>query len=303
MYKVEPVNPALALNLEPLGTKRKYWYRHDGVRILFKAEERGTGEDWAEKVSCELAALLGLPHVHYDLAEEKGTGTPGVICASCAAPPVSLVLGNEILLALDEDYPVEQGQKYKVKAHTVDAVASAVDLIRPPPAVWLASVPRGIETALDVFVGYILLDAWVANQDRHHENWGVLCDKKALRLAPTFDHGSALARNHTDADRKKRLQSNDVNQQIPTFASKAKSAFFENRTAKRPLTTRAAWQAFAERAPQAAAIWLERLSAIDAPTVQSVLDSIPPARMSAVCRAFTQELLRTNQHYLLEQPQ
>ena len=48
-------------------------------------------------------------------------------------------------------------------------------------------------TASDVFVGFILLDAWFANQDRHHENWGALRDD-VLRLAPTFDHGASLAR-------------------------------------------------------------------------------------------------------------
>lgn len=38
--------------------------------MLFKAEDRGTGEDWAEVVACHLCALLGLPHVEYELAAE-----------------------------------------------------------------------------------------------------------------------------------------------------------------------------------------------------------------------------------------
>jgi hypothetical protein len=55
--------------VEQLGTKTKFWYRDaQGVLTLFKAEERGTGEDWAEKIACELAELLGIPHVHYELA-------------------------------------------------------------------------------------------------------------------------------------------------------------------------------------------------------------------------------------------
>jgi hypothetical protein len=31
--------------------------------------------------------------------------------------------------------------------------------------------PDGITTAIDTFVGYLLLDAWIGNGDRHHENW------------------------------------------------------------------------------------------------------------------------------------
>ena len=71
--------------LEQLGTKRKFWYRDaNGVLTLFKAEERGTGEDWAEKVACELCELLGLPHVQYELAHDEPANVPGVVCATCA---------------------------------------------------------------------------------------------------------------------------------------------------------------------------------------------------------------------------
>lgn len=306
MYTIRRINPALAENLEPLGTKRKYWFRETAsvagepdVRLLFKAEERGTGEDWAEKVCCEFAALLGLPHVHYELAVEMGSEKPGVVCPSCAVEPFSLVLGNQILLALDKDYPAVGARKFKVKAHTVEAVAEAVGLIQPPPGAWMNGVPTGIASALDVFTGYVLLDAWTANQDRHHENWGTLWDRKTISLAPTFDHGSALARQHTDADRKARLATNDPAYSIGAFAAKARSAFFEDVMASRPMTTYAAWRAFAARSPGAAAVWRARLEAIDGPTVQVVLDAVPPARMSGVCREFTMALLMENRRRIL----
>ena len=32
----------------------------------------------------------------------------------------------------------------------------------------------GVLTAPEVFAGYLVLDAWVANQDRHDQNWAVL---------------------------------------------------------------------------------------------------------------------------------
>ncbi|CAG1010392.1 hypothetical protein PHYC_03843 [Phycisphaerales bacterium] len=299
MYATMRVNPELKETLEQLGSKPKYWFREGDTRLLFKAEERGTGEDWAEKVCCEFAGLLGLPHVHYDLAVEMGSEKPGVVCASCAVEPRALVLGNQLLLALDKDYPAVDARKFKVKAHTVEAVAEALGLIQPPPGEWMNGVPAGIASALDVFTGYVLLDAWTANQDRHHENWGVLWDGKTVSLAPTFDHGAGLARQLTDEERKERLTTKDGNRQVPFFAAKARSAFFEDVTALRPMTTYGAWRAFAARSPNVAGVWRARLEAVDGPTVQVVLDAVPPARMSAVCREFTMALLMENRRRLL----
>jgi len=222
-----------------------------------------------------------------------------MVCASCAVWPLSLVLGNQILFALDKGYPAAQGQKFKVKQHTVEAVAEAVGLIQPPPGEWINGVPAEIASALDVFTGYVLLDAWTANQDRHHENWGVLWDGKSLWLAPTFDHGAGLARNLTDEERKERLTTNDGNRRVPFFAAKARSAFFADVAASRPMTTYGAWRAFAALAPHAAAVWRARLAAIHGPTVQAILDAVPPARMSGVCREFTMALLTENRRRIL----
>jgi hypothetical protein len=148
--------------VEQLGTKRKFWFSENNRRMLFKAEERGTGEDWAEKLACELCRRIGLPHFEYDLAEEYDGGRylhPGVVCWECAPSPESLVLGNQLLLAQDPAYPGQDRRKYKVTEYTVEAVLQCVRNLAPPSWNWIALVPTGIATALDVFVGYVLLDA------------------------------------------------------------------------------------------------------------------------------------------------
>jgi hypothetical protein len=217
--------------VEPLGTKRKFWYSEQNKRMLFKAEERGTGEDWAEKVACELCRRIGLPDVKYELAAEYDGGhylQPGVVCPHCAPAPESLVLGNQLLLAHDPAYPREDHRKYKVSAYTVDAVLQCVQRLGPPAWNWSAIAPAGIGTALDVFTGYVMLDAWIANQDRHHQNWAAIASptEKGLRLGPTFDHGASLARNISDDERKERLESRDKGRQVFHFASRARSAFY-----------------------------------------------------------------------------
>lgn len=300
MFPVVRVDSRRAEALEPLGTKRKFWYLDGEQRLLFKAEERGTGEDWAEKIACELCRLLGLPHVHYELAHDDSADLPGVICASCAPRPLALILGNQMMLQRDPAYPAEEGNRYKVRAHTVDAVAEVLRLLAPPTSAGLEGTLDGLNSGLDVFVGYVMLDAWIANQDRHHENWGALRDNEQLSLAPTFDHGASMARNLGDDERHERMTTRDTQRQVGAFARRARSAFYQSSEAARPLTTVEAWHAFAALAPHAANHWRCRLAAIDSDTVVDLLLQVPPSRMSTVCRDFTGNLLRENHVRLLK---
>jgi len=291
--------------VEQLGTKRKFWFSEKNRRMLFKAEERGTGEDWAEKLACELCRRIRLPHVEYELAAEYDGDTylqPGVVCPHCAPSPESLVLGNQLLLAHDPAYPRQVHRKYKVSAYTVDAVLQCVQKLEPPSWRWRAIAPTGIATALDVFVGYVMLDAWIANQDRHHENWAAIAlpEEKGLRLAPTFDHGASLARNVSDAERKERLESRDRGRQIPYFASRARSAFYASSADCRTLGTVEAFDRFAQAAPAAGKIWLEGIRGVTRKEIEAIIQEVPLDRMSDVARRFTLELITANQERLLK---
>jgi len=303
MFEIKRIDKSRRAADEPLGSKSKFWFFEGDRQFLFKAEERGTGEDWAEKAVCQLCELLGLPHVHYDLAAEYDGNAliwPGVVCETCAPQPPYLILGNQLLFDRDPDYPTNADRKFKVRQHTVAAVADAVGQLLPPSASWMERVPQGVETALDVFIGYVMLDAWVANQDRHHENWAALSDDD-LRLAPTFDHGAALARNLTDDERKERLTTKDRNRRIDAFARRARSAFFSGVPGTKPLGTVEAWLEFSGLAIAAARVWIDQLKAIDPSEIVGILDEIPDQRMTEIAREFTLELLTTNQKRLLEE--
>jgi hypothetical protein len=298
MFPIVRVDSRRVELLEQLGTKRKFWYRaDDGTPTLFKAEERGTGEDWSEKVACELCVLLGLPHVHYELAHDDLADVPGVVCATCAPPPMALSLGNQLLQQRDPAYP--DGSKYKVRGHTVDAVAAVLHDMLVPPSAYCGALPPEIDSALAVFAGYVMLDAWIANQDRHHENWAGLRDPSGLYLAPTFDHGASLARNVSDSEKKERLESRDKRRRIPAFVRRARSAFYADPGQAKSMTTVAAWRAFEQLVPGAARIWLDRLHAVSRPLLETIVNHVPPSRMSSVCREFTLEMLLENQNRLL----
>lgn len=303
MYPILKIDRLQAEDIEYLGTKRKFWFTLNAQRYLFKAEERDTGEDWAEKIVCELAALLGIPHVYYELAleyEGQRAIQPGVVCPTFVPRPLELVLGNQMLPIVDSTYPREEQRKYGVQQHTVDIVASAVTALKLPGQEWLAGLPEGISSALGVFIGYVMLDAWVANQDRHHQNWGATWLEPNLRLAPTFDHGASLARNISDEERKERLTTLDKNRSVAQFAARARSGFYGSAQDKKTLFAIEVFQKFAALDRDAARIWLGKLEGISEVAVASILAEIPPHRMSAVTRKFTSKLLMINQQRLLE---
>lgn len=258
--------------LEQLGTKRKYWFWDEaGKEQLFKAESRGTGEDWAEKLTCELCGLLGLPHATYQLAKEESTATPGVICETFLTPDQTLVMGAQLLSEIDETYP-ERGTKYGLRQHTVQAVVTAVAVCKKPLAAFTEKLPAGIETAVDVFIGYVMLDMFVANQDRHHENWAAICENEFRYLSPTYDHGASLARNLTDREREERLHTADSQRGIPAFCRKARSAFYDQELDKKTLSTFDAWQAFSNHSPQAATLWMDRLQMISESDIMHLIN-------------------------------
>jgi hypothetical protein len=66
------------------------------------------------------------------------------------------------------------------------------------------------------------------------------------------------------------------------------------------MTTLEAWQAFSQREPGVARIWLDRLRAVERKAIEAILADIPPQRMSHISREFTRELLLENQRRLLE---
>jgi hypothetical protein len=303
-FPIHRVNRDQAESFEPLGSKPKFWFREGEKRLLFKADDRGTGEDWAEKIACELCEVLGLPHVEYELALGFGGDQPplpGVICENMAPPPTSLVLGNQLLLAVDQQYPL--AERFKVRQHTIEAVASILNVLSPPNT----GIPVGIPSAIDSFIGYVMLDAWIANQDRHHENWGALVHPQllqeygVLQLAPTFDHGAALGRNLTDGERQERLSTKDRNRTVAAFAERGRSAFYQSEADNLPLGTLDAFLGFAERSPTAKHVWLERLQDVNPGQIWDILEQVPEERMSLVCKQFTFKLLLENQRRLLEQ--
>ena len=280
---------------EAMGTKEKFWFHHKELGLcLYKKARQNTGEDWSEKIAAELCKLIKLPHTEYELAifnSEKGT-----ISKSFLPENGSLIPGNEILTQIFLDYPEDIND---LSQHTLDNIFrvfanSSVDL--PINGILLT----GIETAVDTFIGYLLLDAWIGNSDRHHENWAFVDCAGKTYLAPTYDHASSLGRNESDERRKKRLQTKDMGFSIEAYAEKCKSCLYANVGDRKPLTT---FDAFCEAAilhPKAANIWLDSLAKISTNNTLKLFERVPDHLISSSAIKFAQKILEINQKKLLE---
>jgi hypothetical protein len=205
-------------NQEAMGSKYKFWFEHPELgRCLYKQARLNLGEDWAEKVASELCELLGIPHANYELAATS-EGNLGVVSSYFLPNGGTLVHGNELLTPIVPNYPTFA--TYNLSQHTIDLVLRIIsdESVNLPIG---CTVPSGIQKAVEVFVGYLLLDAWIGNGDRHHENWGVVRNKavpttsetahlaptasetvnlasptsKTAHLAPSYDHASSLGRD------------------------------------------------------------------------------------------------------------
>lgn len=294
-FPIIKISSKAPVESETMGTKEKFWFHHEELGLcLYKKARQNTGEDWSEKIAAELCQLIKLPHAKYELAlfnNEKGT-----ISQSFLSENSSLITGNEILSQIFLDYPENINDLSQHTFDNIDRVftKNSVEL----PFNWSPLI--GIETAIDIFIGYLLLDAWIGNSDRHHENWAFInCDRK-IYLAPTYDHASSLGRNESDERRKKRLTTKDQGFSVEAYAHKCKSCLYAKVGDKKPLTTLDAFREAAQLHTTAANIWLDKLSKVSINDTLDLFKRIPGDRISSTAIEFAQKILEINQTKLLK---
>lgn len=303
MYAIIEVDENLAESTEQLGSKEKFWFVDRGLgRCLFKLTRPLTGEDWSEKIAAECAANLQLPRARYELAQTKRAR--GVVTQSFVPNRGTLIHGNELLLITVPGYG-KGVSNYRVSEHTIDLVFKVIDddAIKLPLQ-W--QPPEGISRPVEVFVGYLLLDALIGNTDRHHENWGLIdyVDPKtqvqSRHLAPTYDHASSLGRNELEEKIQKRLTGKDRGYSVEKYAEKCRSSLFLAATDAKPLTTHDAFRYAAQKQQHAAKLWLSRLEGLSEQAVSKMFVDIPADRISPAASEFAQAIIRFNRGKLLD---
>jgi hypothetical protein len=283
---------------ETSGAEEKYWLVEPETqrRWLFKSvtikEGHIHGEDWAEKVVSHLAPLLGVPCARVELADLRGT--QGCISADLRPRRYELQPG-QVLLEERQAPGYIHGKGRVHPGHSLENIRQVLDGASPPPGHELP-----FEAAFDIFAGYLVLDAWVANKDRHDNNWAVLRSiagpGDALLLCGSFDHASSLGFNVPDSERSRRFADPDG---IRHWCRKGYADRFERRSGQpRQTLVDIASRALHLCSEAAGQHWVQQLSYVDEDEVRGILARVP--RMSDPARRFAAEILAENRRRVLD---
>jgi hypothetical protein len=294
-FPILEVDPASRSDVEQLGSKPKFWFKRDGVNWLFKEARENTGEDWAEKVASEIARLLGLPTHDAELALWQGRR--GCAVKSFLAPDSVLIHGNELLGGMISGY--DKDKQRGQADHTFENIVRVIEGVFP------GGKPRR-QAALRM-VGYLVLDGLVGNTDRHHQNWGVILERRQLvgraegyvvQLAPTFDHASSLGRELTDAARDRYLSEGSLER----YVLKGRGGIFETPTARYGMSPMSLIRLLGQKYPELFKPWQGRIAGLPQESLQAVLDRVPAERISSSGRVFAFALLAASRKLIEEIP-
>lgn len=296
-FETRDVSTWQVLSREAIGRETKYWLLQPGSeeRWLFKPTHvtkggRLQGDDWAEKVASELASLIGVPHARVELAVRSGT--TGCISRDVAPRNWELQSGAVVLGEVVDDFVIRSSTR---AGHNLENIARVLSS-RSCPAD--AMMPTRF-TAYDLFAGYLVLDAWIANRDRHEENWAVLRPPPTSldrdTLSPSFDHASSLGFQLDDAYRDKIMSRSGIG----GWCEAGSATRFEvpDGAVSHLSLVDLAWRGLDLAQPGVRRYWLERLERVNLAYVADCLESAP--RMSDLARKFVYELLQVNQGRLL----
>ncbi|PXW25081.1 UNVERIFIED_CONTAM: hypothetical protein DES50_12329 [Williamsia faeni] len=250
------------------------------------------GEDWAEKITYELAKLAEIPAADTELATvvrwqdgRQSVGSmshdmrPGVEGRAWTWTP-----GAALLAECDDEFDAQT-----CEGHTIVAVQRVLEGLRGP-----VNTAYSSWDAFDVFVGYLVLDAWVANTDRHAHNWGVLQNSLTgdVCLGPSFDHGSALASGQREEDRAERSRS----ETIPNWCAKGNTKRFDG--GRKQGLVDIASDGLSRASGRARQHWVDRIAGVDLEVCNDVVVAVPD--LSDPTRRFLQTAIATNRKRLCD---
>jgi hypothetical protein len=282
---------------EPDGLSEHPWVERPGDDKLWlykpveiKAGNR-QGEDWAEKVVSEIGFALGVPCAGIELATRAGRD--GSLSRDVRPSGWDMQPGAALLDGFIEGY---ESRTRLRSGHSLDNIQGVLRDVRGHPSF---GGRFDAMSGYDVFCGYLMLDALVANRDRHDYNWAIVIppggsDTQAA-LAPSYDHASSLGFNLLDVRRGRMLDEGS----LAKWAMGGTAWRFEHEPSPAQIETLVglAVRALARASADAQVHWLAALDRVGAARLRAILDRTPD--MSDLTSTFAFELLMINKERLL----
>lgn len=290
LYPIIEVKRESVRESEDMGSKDKFWYLHPTEEEgywLFKYPRCNTGEHWAEKIAAEVADLLEISHAKVELAifeEDKGSVTK-----SFAQEGQELIHGNQMLARAVHGYDL--GKTFHQSSHTLANIWQVIDRVFVEP--------EDAKQAKYRLVEYVVLDALIGNTDRHHENWGILRERKDDHwegfVAPSFDHASSLGRELQDTQRDRIL----AEDRVGDYVEKGRGAIYWSEDDQRGPSPLELVRRAAHKYPELFFPALVGLEKLDEKSVDDLVNRVSSDWMSLPARKFAIALIC----YSLEQLQ
>lgn len=277
---------------ETAGAEIKHWLRDEtSQEWLFKnttvKNELRYAEDWSEKIAGHLAESMTIPSAKIELASREGHD--GIVSLNVRPLEYEMQPGQVWMPAMGIK-GFKPGNIKGRPGHSLINIKKSLEGVLPPPG---HSFPSTF-TGFDAFAGYFVLDAWIANRDRHDENWSVLRPQlpgMKSRLSSSYDLGSSLAFNLSDDEMLDRLNGNRNG--ILGWAEKGTAYRLECPPGKKPITlVQAAFDAIALCNPDARLYWRTQIDNLDLDQAADIVEQV--SEVSDVRRRFIIELLRIN---------
>ncbi len=274
---------------EHQGTKQKFWFGENQDK-LFKIGKHKS-ENWAEIVAYHLAKLLNIPCAEYTsgtFQTNNGNKVDGVISESFINKRQGdrLINANELLAKLVKNY--DPSKTYQQRSYTFFGSMALIKLMSNE----LASKKY---QPIQQFIGYLVFDVWIGNQDRHHENWGFVATTTKFYLAPSFDHASSMGCRVGKNEKQKRLNTNDIGYSVEAFAKKARTAMYND---NKILKTYQLAILCCKHYPEEYKFWVEKINTVSVQDITECFAKLPKDWMNDMDKKFTVQLLQANKKEL-----
>jgi hypothetical protein len=281
---------------EPQGLEKHPWLRHESRARpwLFKGvdiqEDRPLADDVVEKLASEVAHAIGIPAARVALVTRDSFR--GCLVETLRPSKWDFYAGQVLVGALVDDYDPKDSEH---RGHSVTTVRRALDGFGPPPG-FDATAHL---SAFEVFAGYLLFDALIANTDRHDRNWAVLVPPPGRSgpntLCGSYDHASGLGFNLSDGRRQELLDGRSIAQ----FASRAAARQFEHiRGAPRRTLLDVAMEALSLCSAAVRIHWRRAILSVERDQLEAIGVMAPD--LTDITRRFIIELLTTNRRRVLD---